>query len=69
MALHAKGGKMRFIYKRISILAPHCEICGCRLEGNGSEMTPYSCPCGKWEWDKNIVGKTEYKLIPEAKKI
>lgn len=40
---------MRIIYKSIKVPTAHCSICGERLFGNGSLLTPYQCKCGVWE--------------------
>ena len=43
--------KREIVYKRVKTLAEHCNVCGERLSGNNSQILPYECKCGTWEYD------------------
>lgn len=49
---------------------PHCGDCGEQLSGNGSDWTPYECPCGEWEyqWWKSWGKPVEYTLKKQNEK-
>jgi|GEM_PF-5216187 len=61
---------MRIKYKRVSVAMPHCGDCGEQLSGNGSDWTPYECPCGEWEyqWWKSWGKPVEYTLKKQNEK-
>lgn len=40
-----------YIYKKVKVPMKHCRRCGTQLSGNGSEINPYSCSCGTWNYD------------------
>ena len=48
-------------YKRKPRMVPHCGDCEEELKGEGSIMIPYSCSCGKWEYEPDI-DKDKYRL-------
>lgn len=44
-------------------LVPFCEECDEELDGNGSIVSPYSCPAGEWKYD---LEANCYKLTPKT---
>ena len=49
---------MKPTYKIKRVYVPCCPQCGERLSGNGSQVLPYRCKCGEWEYDSD----GEYKI-------
>ena len=51
-------------YKKIKKVVPFCYLCNSEIFGEGSEMRPYHCKCGNYEYDKY---KNEYNLVRKKK--
>jgi hypothetical protein len=55
------------VYKKVSVVMPHCPICGVQLQGNNSTILPYKCKCGEWKYDWTDTGyeTVGWKIIKE----
>lgn len=42
----------------IKKLVPYCKDCKKEINGNGSILSPYTCDCGKWEFNEE---KNDYE--------
>lgn len=51
---------MQITYKKIPRWEPHCGECGEQLQGDNSQVLPFKCSCGVWQYDRD---SREYKLI------
>ena len=49
------------IWKQVKSFAPFCPVCSERLSGNNSDVLPYTCSCGEWEYV--WTGKDERSFI------
>lgn len=47
-------------WKQVKELFPFCPVCGERLQGINSSVSPYSCSCG--EWESNWNDPLNYKI-------
>lgn len=54
MASHTSHTDRQLVYRRVKQVVPHCNVCGEQLRGNGSDVLPYRCGCGVWEYRWNV---------------
>lgn len=54
----------KIIYKTVKKAVAHCSECDTEMLGNGSEVMPYICLCGEWEFNKE---ESEYKVISSTR--
>lgn len=53
---------MKILYKQVKAIMPHCGECGEQMSGNGTDIFPYECSCGKWRMKAPEYRSNEYEL-------